>query len=84
MNEKGRVLYVGDTPRPVALDLVLEGQGYRISTARNVRQASCVLALCDFEAMLVEQGLLQKDRDQWRELSAGHPRMPVLGITERS
>ena len=84
MNAKGRILYVGDAARPVALDLVLEGQGYRISTARNVRQASFVLALCDFEAMLVEQGLLQKDRDQWRELSDGHPGMPVLGIAQRS
>ena len=38
MNAKGKILYVGDAARPAALDLVLEGQGYQISTARNVRQ----------------------------------------------
>jgi DNA-binding NtrC family response regulator len=84
MNANGRILYVGDAARPVALDLVLEGQGYQISTARNVKHALRVLELRDFEAMLVEQKLLQEDPDQWRELSAGHPGMPVLGISQRA
>lgn len=83
MNANGRILFVGDTVRPAALDLVLEGQGYRISTASNVKQALRALELRDFEAMLVEQKLLQEDRDQWRKLSAGRPGLPVLSISQR-
>ena len=83
MNTNGRILYVGDTARPAALDFVLEGQGYRISTANDVKHALRILKVRDFEAMVVEQKLLQEDRDQGRELSAGHPDMPVLGLSQR-
>ena len=83
MSANGKILYVGETARPAALDLVLKGQGYQISTASDVKHALHVLQVRDFEAMVVEQRLLQEDRDQWRELSASYPRMPVLGIAAR-
>jgi len=83
MSANGKILYVGETARPAALDLVLKGQGYQISTASDVKHALRILQVRDFEAMVVEQRLLQEDRDQWRELSASYPRMPVLGIAAR-
>jgi DNA-binding response OmpR family regulator len=64
------------------LDLVLEGQGYRILTASDVTDARQVLDLLDFEAMVVEAQLLNVDREQWRRINATHPGMPVLGISE--
>ena len=83
MSANGKILYVGETARPAALDLVLKGQGYQISTASDVKHALRILQVRDFEAMVVEQRLLQEDRDRWRELSASYPRMPVLGIAAR-
>lgn len=84
MNASGKILYVGDAARPAELDLVLEGQGYQILTASDVQHALRVLKVRDFEAMVVEQRLLQNDRDVWRALGASHPGMPVLGISQRS
>lgn len=84
MSANGKILYVGETERPAALGLILEGQGYQIWTASDVKHALRVLQVRDFEAMVVQQRLLQEDRDQWRELSASYPRMPVLGIAERA
>jgi len=83
MSANGRILYVGETVRPPALDLVLEGQGYQIVTASDVNAALRMLRIRDFEAMVVEARLLDEDREQWRRVNASYPKMPVLGIAER-
>jgi len=83
MSANGKILYVGGTARPIALDLVLEGQGYQISTASNVNHALRVLEAGDFEAVVVQQELLDLDREKWRQLTALDPRMPLLGIHVR-
>ena len=82
MSTNGKILYVGETSRPAALDLVLEGQGYQILTARNVNAALDMLRARDFEAMMVEARLLGVDREQWRRVNAGYPGMPLLAISE--
>ena len=82
MRANGRILYVGGSRPPAALDLVLEGQGYRIVVASDVTDARQVLDVLDFEAMVVEAQLLSADREQWRRINATHPGMPVLGISE--
>lgn len=79
MNANGKILYVGGTTPPAALDLVLEGQGYRILTASDV---SAAVRMLDFEAMVVEAHLLNEDREQWRRVNASYPEMPVLAISE--
>ncbi len=84
MSANGKILYVGETVPPAALDLVLEGQGYQILTASDVNAALRVLEALDFEALVVEQSLLEEDREQWREVSARCPGLPVLGISERT
>jgi len=83
MSRNGKILYVGETARPVALDLVLEGQGYQISTASSVNHALWILQTRDFEAVVVQQELLDLDREKWRQLTALDPRMPVLGLHVR-
>ena len=83
MTTNGKILYVGGTPRPPALDLVLEGQGYQISTASDVNAALRLLRIRDFEALVVEARLLNQDREQWSQVNASYPGMPVLGIAER-
>ena len=82
MSTNGKILYVGETSRPAALDLVLEGQGYQILTASDVNAALRMLQVRDFEAMMVEARLLDVDREQWRRVNASYPGMPVLGISE--
>jgi DNA-binding NtrC family response regulator len=82
MNANGKILYVGETPRPAALDLVLEGQGYQILTANNVEAAWRMLRLRDFEALVVERRLLAEDREDWRRVNRCYPEMPVLGISQ--
>jgi len=84
MRTNGKILYVGETARPAALDLVLQGQGYQISTAGDITTALRLLAVRDFEAMMVEARLLDADREQWRRVSANHPGMPVLGVSPRA
>ena len=83
MSANGKILYVGETMRPPALDLVLEGQGYQISTASDVNVALRMLRIRDFEAVVVEARLLDEDREQWKRVSASYPEIPVLGIAER-
>src|SRR5208283_4276145 len=61
MSTNGKILYVGETSRPAALDLVLEGQGYQISTASDINAALRMLQARDFEAMIVEARLLDVD-----------------------
>jgi len=82
MSANGKILYVGKSAHPAALDLVLEGQGYQISTVRDVDAALRLLAVRDFEAMMVEARLLNLNREQWRRVNASHPGMPVLGVSE--
>jgi DNA-binding response OmpR family regulator len=82
MSANGKILYVGGATPPAALDLVLEGQGYQILTARDVSSAVRVLEVLDFEAMVVEARLLDTEREQWRRVNASHPEMPVLAISE--
>ena len=82
MSTNGRILYVGETSRPPALDLVLEGQGYQILTASDVNAALSMLQARDFEVMMVEARLLDVDREQWRQVNASYPGMPVLGVSE--
>ena len=84
MTANGKILYVGENARPAALDLVLEGQGYQIWTASDVSHALRVLELRDFEALVVEQSLLEEDREQWRQVNASYPELPVLGISART
>lgn len=84
MSANGKILYVGETAPPAALDLVLEGQGYQILTANDVSAALRVLEARDFEALVVEQSLLEEDREQWRQVNASYPGLPVLGISERT
>jgi len=84
MSTNGKILYVGGTSRPPALDLVLEGQGYQISTASDVNAALRMLRVRDFEALVVESRLLDRDRDQWGRVNASYPGLPVLGISERT
>ena len=83
MSANGKILFVGETLRPAALDLVLEGQGYQILTASDVNAALRMLRIRDFEALAVEERLLDKAREQWRRVNASYPEMPVLGISER-
>ncbi len=83
MSTNGKILYVGETSRPAALNLVLEGQGYQILTARDVNAALGMLQVRDFEAMMVEARLLDVDRDQWQRVNASYPGLPMLGISER-
>jgi len=82
MSTNGKILYVGETSRPAALDLVLEGQGYQISTAADINAALRMLQVRDFEAMMVEARLLRVDREQWQRVNTSYPGMPVLGISE--
>ena len=84
MSANGRILYVGETARPAALDLVLEGQGYQIVTASDVDAALHMLRVSDFEALVVEEQLLDEDREQWNRVNVSYPEMPVLGIGERT
>ena len=84
MNANGKILYVGGTARPAALDLVLRGQGYQILTASDISGALHVLEVRDFEAMVVESRLLHQDPEQWQRVNASYPGMPVLGIAERT
>ncbi len=83
MSANGKILYVGESSRPAALDLVLEGQGYQILTASDVNAALRLLRIRDFEAVVVERRLLDEDREKWRRVNASYPEMPVLGIAER-
>jgi len=83
MSANGKILYVGETGRPAALDLVLEGQGYQILTASDVSTALRMLRVRDFEAIVVEGRLLDENREQWRRVNASYPKMPVLGIADR-
>lgn len=83
MHANGKILYVGETARPAALNLVLEGQGYQISTASGVNEALRLLELRDFEALVVEAQLLNQDREQWKRVNTSYPEMPVLGIFAR-
>jgi DNA-binding NtrC family response regulator len=83
MSANGKILYVGETERPAALALVLEGQGYQILTASDVKHALRVLQVRDFEAMVVEARLLNEDREEWRRVNDSYPEMPVLGIFAR-
>jgi len=83
MHANGKILYVGKTERPAALDLVLEGQGYQILTARGVDDALRILAVRDFEALVVEARLLDQDPEEWQRVRDIQPRLPVLGISER-
>ncbi len=82
MSTNGKILYVGETSRPAALDLVLEGQGYQISTAADINAALSMLKVRDFEAMMVEARLLGVDREQWRRVNASYPGMPLLAISD--
>jgi DNA-binding response OmpR family regulator len=82
MSTNGKILYVGETSRPAALDLVLEGQGYQILTASDVNAALSMLQARDFEAMMVEARLLDVDREQWQRVNACYPGMPLLAISE--
>ena len=82
MSANGKILYVGETARPPALDLVLEGQGYQIWTASDLNHALRVLEIRQFEAIVVEAWLLNEDREQWRRVNARYPKMPVLGVSE--
>ena len=84
MSANGKILYVGETARPAALDLVLEGQGYQIVTASGVDAALRMLQIRDFEALVVEEQLLDEDREQWNRVNVSYPEMPVLGIAERT
>ena len=83
MSANGKILYVGETTRPAALGLVLEGQGYEILTASDVNDALRMLRIRDFEALVVEARLLNQDREQWSQVNASYPGMPVLGIADR-
>lgn len=83
MSANGKILYIGDSEPPAALDLVLEGQGYQIFTATDLKHALNVLRLRDFEAMVVEESLIHRNQDEWREFSGRHLHIPVLGISER-
>jgi DNA-binding NtrC family response regulator len=83
VSANGKILYVGGDSRPAALDLVLEGQGYQITTASDLKQALHALELRDFEALVVEESLFEEDREQWRLVNVSHPEMPVLGISAR-
>ena len=83
MSANGKILYVGETVRPPALNLVLEGQGYQILTASDVNAALRMLRVRDFEAMVVDARLLDADHEQWRRLNTTYPAMPVLGILAR-
>jgi DNA-binding NtrC family response regulator len=83
MSANGKILYVGETTPPAALDLVLEGQGYQISTARDVNTALHILRVRHFEALVVDQELLDVDREKWRQVNSIMPQMPVLGISPR-
>ena len=83
MSANGKILYVGETTPPAALDLVLEGQGYQILRANGIGAALRVLDRLDFEAMVVEAPLLDEHRDQWQRVNATHPGMPVLAISAR-
>ena len=83
MSANGKILYVGEASRPAALDLVLEDQGYQIWTVSDVNHALRMLEARDFEALVVEQRLLEQGPEQWRLLNASYPEMPVLGISER-
>ena len=82
MSTNGKILYVGETSRPAALDLVLEGQGYQISTASDINAALRMLQARDFEAMIVEARLLDVDLVQWQRVNASYPGLPVLAISE--
>ena len=84
MSANGKILYVGDTQPPAALDLVLEGQGYQLFTATDLQDAIHVLRLREFEAMVVDQCLIQQNKHEWRELTGSYPGMPVLGVSERA
>ena len=84
MSANGKILYVGETARPAALDLVLEGQGYQILSASDVDAALRMLQIRDFEALVVEEQLLDEDREQWKRVNVSYPTMPVLGIAERT
>jgi len=83
MSANGKILYVGGTTPPAALDLVLAGQGYQISTARDVGAALRILGMRHFEALVVERDLLDVDREKWRQVNALEPQMAVLGISVR-
>ncbi len=82
MSTNGHILYVGGSAPPAELDLVLEGQGYKIWTAEDVREALHILEDLDFEALVVERELLDCDREQWRRVNMLHPKLPVLGIMQ--
>jgi len=83
MSANGKILYVGKTSRPVALDLVLEDQGYQILTAGDVSAALRMLCVRNFEAIVVEGRLLHENREQWKRINAIYPEMPVLSIAAR-
>jgi len=83
MGANGKILYVGETTRPAALDLVLEGQGYQISTARDVNAALGILRMRHFEVLVVEQDLLEVDREKWRQVNRIEPQIPILGVSVR-
>ena len=83
MSTNGKILYVGEGAHPAALDLVLEGQGYQISTVRDVNAALRILRVRHFEALVVMQDLLAIDREKWQQVNKIEPQMPVLGISVR-
>ena len=80
---KPRVLYVGDSiARMNSIKNVLEDQGYVIWTAREVGDALRMLRALDFEAMIVEQHLMEVDREQFSRIKMLSPNLHVLSVVE--
>ena len=80
-----KILYVGDSAaRLNAVKSVLEDQGYEIWTAREISDAIRVLRALEFEAVLVEQGLMERNPEQARRLDRVHSGLPILTVSGTS
>jgi CheY-like chemotaxis protein len=78
-----KILYVGDSViRLNAVKSVLEDQGYEIWTAREVSDAVRMLRALEFEAVIAEQGLMERNPEQARRLDTVHPGLPILTVSD--
>ncbi len=79
MSVQAKILYVDDSAvRLNNIKKKLENQGYEIWTAKDVSDALRMLRALDFEALVVEQRLMNLNREQLRQVNAINPKVAVL------
>ena len=79
MSVQPKILYVDDSAsRLNKIKKQLENEGYEIWTAKDVSDALRMLRALDFEALVVEQRLMNLNREQLQQVNAINPKVALL------